>query len=71
MHGSADDEAAVGDVVELADRPFLLPVVDEERPDLEGGRLFGLVVRGGLGWRIRHLADGPEGDNMDFGRGCR
>ena len=42
--GPADDEGAVGDVVDFAEGPLFLDAVDGEGADAEGGGVFGFVV---------------------------
>jgi hypothetical protein len=66
--GAADDEGAVGDVVDFAYGPLFLGAVDEERADAEGGGVFGLVVWGGFGRGVGDFAGGAEVDGVGFGR---
>ena len=68
VEGAADDEGAVGDVVDFADSPLFLYSVDVEGTDVEAGGFLGFVVGDGLGRGVGNAACGPEGDAVDFGR---
>ena len=67
--GAADAEGSVRDVVDLAGRPFLLAVIDEEGTDFEGGGLVSFGVGGCVGLGIGHAAEWAEGDCVDLGGG--
>jgi hypothetical protein len=67
VEGAADDEGAVGDIVDVAEGPLFLVAVDEERANVEGGGFFGFVVGVGFGWGVGDFARGAEGDGVDFG----
>ncbi len=59
--GAADDEGAVGDVVDFAEGPLFLDAVDDEGADTEGGGVFGFGVGGGLRGGVGDFARGAEG----------
>ena len=67
VEGAADDESAVGDVMDFADGPLLLNAVDVEGTDVEAGGFFRFVVGVGLGRGVGHAARGAEGDAVDLG----
>ena len=56
--GAADGEAAVGDVVGVAEGPLALAVVYEQGADLEGGSVFVLLIRGDVRRGVGDAADG-------------
>ncbi len=66
--GPADDEGAVGDIVDFAEGPLFLCTVDDEGADAEGGGVFGGGVGRGLGGSVRDFAGGAEGDAVNFWR---
>jgi len=67
VEGAADDEGAVGDVVDFADGPLLLNAVDVEATDVEAGGFFGFVVGVSFGRGVGDAARGPEGHGVDLG----
>ncbi len=69
--GAADDEGAVGDVVDLAEGPLFLSAVDVEGADAEGGGVVGFGVGGGFGWGVGDAAGWAEGYGVGLGGlGC-
>ena len=50
--------------MEVAHGPLAGFVIDEQRANAKGCGFFGLVVGGGFGWRVGHLAHGAEGDGV-------
>jgi len=69
--GTADDEGAVGDVVDLAYGPLFLDAVDYQRADAEGRIFFILIGCGGFWRRVRDVPGGAQRYGMDFGSGQR
>jgi hypothetical protein len=67
VEGAADDEGAVGDVVDFADGPLLLNAVDVKGTDVEAGGFFRFVVGVGFGRGVGNAACGAEGDAVDLG----
>ena len=67
VEGAADDEGAVGDVVDFADGPLLLNAVDIEAADVEAGGFFRFVVGVGFGRDVGDAARGAEGHGVDLG----
>ena len=65
--GAADDEGAVGDVVDVAYSPLFLGAVDDEGADAEGGGVLGLVFRGGFGRGVGDFAGRAEVDGVGLG----
>ncbi len=66
--GAADDEGAVGDVVDFAEGPLTLYAVDDERADAEGRGGVGLGIGGGLRRSVRDLARRAKCDGVNPGR---
>jgi hypothetical protein len=66
VEGAADDEGAVGDVVDVAEGPFFLVAVDVQGANAEGSGVLGFVVGGGFGRGVGDFARGAEGDGVDL-----
>ncbi len=65
--GSADGEAAVGDVVGVAGGPLFLTVVYQERANFERGRFVGFAVGGSVGLSVGDAACDAECHGVDLG----
>src|ERR1700733_5180955 len=61
-----DCERAVGDIVDLASRPFFLAIVDKERAHLQAAGLIRLGVRSGVRLSVGNLVIRPKSYRMNL-----